>query len=92
MLYLIWHIATQGYEPTKLIPDPLSMCKYLHKIRTSREYESMDQGSVLVVGNKLEVKYVLHNQKLSRFYSLKSIKSNEDYIDILYYLGVEVKQ
>jgi len=21
------------------------MCKYLHKIRTSREYESMDQGS-----------------------------------------------
>jgi len=43
----------------------------------------MDQGSVLVVGNKLEVKYVLHNQKLSRFYSLKSIKSNEDYIDTI---------
>jgi hypothetical protein len=33
-----------------LIPDPLSMCKYLHKIRTMHSTNQLDLGSVLIVG------------------------------------------
>jgi len=49
VLYLIWHIATQGYEPTKLIPG--------HKLRYLRlpTYVSYVQGSVASETEQLQM-------------------------------------